>query len=171
MRRHFSGCGTVQHARKEDQLLRCHAWAELHRNTLSLIYSGLFGPWRRKLYSKSPVPRPRSVYIHAQSSNNLIPRLTNHVSAQFLQGQTVLVHLYCAPLAPGLKKVPWKLNGTFKGGIHLSVYLCHTQHNMINCRVPRRDQPKLQGVKKLLVTMANHSIWPIGQLHSTSKGN
>lgn len=60
------------------------------------------------------------IYIYAQSSNNLIPRLTNHVSAQILQGQTVLVHLYCAPLALGVGKVPQKPTGTFKGGIYLS---------------------------------------------------
>lgn len=154
MRRHFSGCGTVQHTRKKDRLLSCYPWAELHRNTLSLIYSRVFGPWRRKLYSKSPVPRLLSVYIHAQSSNNLIPRLTNHVSAQFLQGQTVLVHLYCALLAPGLEKVPQKFTGTFKRSICLSIYLptylCHIQHNVVNHRVPRKDQPKLWGVKNYL---------------------
>lgn len=71
--------------------------------------------------SKSPVTRLLLVYIYAQSSNNLIPRLTNHVSAQFLQGQMVLVHLYCAPLAPGLEKVPQKLTGSFKGGNYLSM--------------------------------------------------
>jgi len=61
-----------------------------------------------------------SVYIYAQSSNNLIPRLTNHGSEQFFQGQMVLlVHLYCALLAPGLEKVPQKLTGTSEGGIYL----------------------------------------------------
>lgn len=79
------------------------SWAELHRNAPGLMYSS-FLPRRGKLYSKSPVTRLLLVYIYAGSSNNLIPRLTNHVSAQFLQGQTVLVHFYCATVVPGLKQ-------------------------------------------------------------------